>query len=43
MRGFAARRVDRNKHQIQIPLPPKIDASVNELKEEKALVGELIK
>ncbi len=26
--AHSMRRVDRNKYQIQIPLPPKIDASV---------------
>lgn len=29
------RRVDRNKYQIQIPLPPKIDASVTMMQVEE--------
>ena len=28
LQTHCARRVDRNKYQIQIPLPPKIDPSV---------------
>ena len=33
--AFSVSSVDRNKYQIQIPLPPKIDASVTMMQVEE--------